>query len=424
MRVLIVGNGAREHAIAWKVRQSPQVSDLFVAPGNAGTAALGTNLPVAATDIEGVARAATQRGADLVIIGPEAPLAEGLADRLRVEGLAVLGPSKTAARLEASKIFAKELMRANGVPTARFEAFDSLSAALAHVERRSPPMVVKADGLAAGKGVTVAATRDEAAKAVRACLEEGVFGEAGRRILIEDCLAGREVSVFAFTDGEALSPLVAACDYKRAYDGDRGPNTGGMGSYSPPEFWGSSLAEEVQSRILEPTLRALARAGTPYQGVLYAGLMLTKDGPQVLEFNCRLGDPETQVILPLLETDLVEVAEAVVEARLARQEVAWSGEVCVGVVVASEGYPGSYRKGLPIGGLREVGEAGALVFHAGTRLAGEEGEPQVLTDGGRVLTVVGRGPTLTQARQRAYAAVRHVTFEGAFYRKDIAEGRG
>ena len=421
MNVLVVGSGAREHAIAWKLRQSPRVDALLVAPGNAGTSAIATNLPVAATDIEGLAQAAQQHAVDLTIVGPEAPLAQGIVDRFQDLSLPVFGPTKAAAQIESSKVFAKELMHRHGIPCADSLAFDSYTEAKRFIEQHEVPIVVKADGLAAGKGVTVAGTREEALAAVRACIEERSFGSAGERVVIEECLRGREVSVFTFTDGETLSTTVAACDYKRAHDGDQGPNTGGMGSYSPPEFWDTSLAEEVQGHILRPTVHALAEEGRPYTGVLYGGLMLTRQGPKVIEFNCRLGDPEAQVVLPRLQTDLVDVVEAVVMNNLTETPIHWSNETCVGVVIASGGYPGDYQTGMPVTGLDTLPEETA-VFHAGTKLANQEAsaEATVLTDGGRVLTVVGRAPSLATARERAYAAAQQVTFPGAFYRRDIA----
>ncbi|MBI4200132.1 MAG: phosphoribosylamine--glycine ligase [Chloroflexi bacterium] len=415
MNVLVIGGGAREHAIAWKLRQSPRVEKLFVAPGNAGTASLGTNLPIWATDIPSLLKAARDHAIDLTMVGPEAPLAEGIVDRFQERGLPVFGPSQAAARIEASKAFAKEVMQRSGIPCARGEVFDSYPEARRFIERRGAPLVVKADGLAAGKGVTVAATEAEAMAALDACMVERVFGPAGERVVIEERLEGREVSVFAFTDGQRLSPLVAACDYKRAYDGDHGPNTGGMGSYAPPELWSPSLARDVEYAILRPTIQALAREGCPYRGVLYAGLMLTAEGPKVLEFNCRLGDPEAQVVLPLLEADLVEVAQAVLAGDVSQAGVRWSQKACVGVVLASEGYPGSYQRGFPIHGLEAAGPD-ALVFHAGTRLS----NGSVVSDGGRVLTIVGRGTDLAAARQLAYRAVEGVRFQGAFHRGDIA----
>ncbi|MBF8267284.1 MAG: phosphoribosylamine--glycine ligase [Dehalococcoidia bacterium] len=420
MKVMVVGNGAREHALAWKIRQSRDVSDLYVAPGNAGTSAMATNLPVSATDLEGLAQAALHHGVDFTVVGPETPLAAGIVDCFQERGLAIFGPTRKAARIEGSKVFAKELMVRHGIPTGRAEVFDSYDKACSYVKAQPLPIVVKADGLAAGKGVTVAKSVEQAVRALKECMVERVFGPAGDRVLVEECLVGREVSVFVFTDGESMSPMVAACDYKRAHDGDEGPNTGGMGSYSPPEFWSAALEREIQERIMRPTVRALAQQGCPFKGILYGGIMLTENGPQVVEFNCRLGDPETQVILPRLSSDLVEILLAVTEGRLNKTPIEWSAEACVGVVMASGGYPGSYETGFPIAGLPQAERRG-LVFHGGTRVA-REGAPGVLSDGGRVLTVVGKGQSLRQARAQAYEGVAQVHFEGGFYRKDIAAG--
>ena len=418
MKVLIVGGGAREHAIAWKIRQSPLVDGLYVAPGNAGTAAISVNLPVSATDIEGQARAAREHGVDLTVVGPEAPLAAGIVDCFLENGLAIFGPTREAARIESSKSFAKELMAKHSIPTGRTEVFSSYREACSYVKSQNFPLVVKADGLAAGKGVTVATTEEEAVKALHECLVERVFGAAGDLMLVEECLVGREVSVFAFTDGDVVSSLVAACDYKRAHDGDTGPNTGGMGSYSPPPFWTAELAREVQETIMVPAVRALAQEGCHYRGVLYGGLMVTQEGPKVLEFNCRLGDPETQVILPRLTTDLVEILLAVADGTLRKTSIEWSTDACVGVVMAPGGYPGRYATGVTISGLR-LAETHGLVFHAGTRQEKEEGSA-VVTDGGRVLTMVGRGPGMDEARARAYEGVAQIHLEGGFYRGDIA----
>ena len=423
MKVLLVGSGAREHAIAWKLRQSPGLSELYVAPGNAGTATIAQNLSIPTSDLQGLARAAHEYQVDLTIVGPDAPLADGIADLFHSQGLAVFGPNQAAARIESSKVFAKELMQRHSIPTASAEVFTSYERARQYLVSRTPPLVVKADGLAAGKGVTVCATQEEALEALYQSLEARVFGEAGDRVLVEECLWGREVSAFAFTDGKSLSPLVAACDYKRVREGNEGPNTGGMGSYSPPEFWDEVLERQVRERIMEPTVRALAQEGHPYQGVLYAGLMVTNDGPQVLEFNARLGDPETQVLLPRLKTDLLEVALAVVSRSLDQVAIEWTPEACVGVVMASGGYPGEYPKGLPVEGLAGL-DREVLTFHAGTRALPTESEEglQVVTDGGRVVTVAALGYTLEEARQRVYENIGRIRFSGAHYRRDIASG--
>lgn len=415
MRVLVVGSGAREHAIAWKLRQSTRLSQMFVAPGNAGTASIAQNLPVPSADVEALAQAAREHRVDLTIVGPEVPLAEGIVDLFRSQGLAVFGPTKAAARIESSKVFSKALMQKHGIPTAEAQVFSSYEAARRYVMKHELPLVVKADGLAAGKGVFVCHSREEALEALHQCMEARAFGSAGDQVLVEECLQGREVSVFAFTDGTHLSPLVAACDYKRVGDGDQGPNTGGMGSYSPPEFLDDDLMEKVNVTVFKPVLKALSDAGTPYRGLLYAGLMIENGEPKVIEFNCRMGDPETQVILPRMESDLLDVIEAVVVGTLAGVTPVWRKEACVGVVMASRGYPGQYQTGKPIRGLERIPPE-AVVFHSGTRLEG--GVP--VTAGGRVLTVTALGDDLDEARRRAYSALSHINFEGATFRHDIA----
>ena len=417
MKVLVVGGGAREHAIAWKLSSSPLVDALYVAPGNAGTAAIAANIPVGDTDLDGLVCSARELGVDVTVVGPEVPLAMGIVDRFKAEGLRIFGPTAAAARIESSKVFAKELMVRHGIPTGRAEVFESYDDAVRFVRKLSPPLVVKADGLAAGKGVTVARTVDEALRALRECMVDRAFGESGERVLVEEWLTGLEVSVFAFVDGETLSPLAAACDYKRAHDGDHGPNTGGMGAYSPPVFWSDTLESDVREHIMLPVARAMAREGCPFSGILYGGLMLTEDGPRVIEFNCRLGDPEAQVLLPRLKTDLGEVVLAVLDGKLSETTIQWSNEACAGVVVASGGYPGAYVTGYSIAGMSEAAEFGE-VFHAGTREA--PGGAGAVTAGGRVLTVVGTGGSLSDARENAYRGASRVSFEGGFYRTDIA----
>jgi phosphoribosylamine--glycine ligase len=374
------------------------------------------NLPAAAEDVHGIVQAVQKHKIDLTVVGPEAPLAEGLVDRLQELGLAAFGPSEAAAQIEASKGFAKGLMQRHGIPHAEGAAFTDYRAAQEYLSGKDLPIVVKADGLAAGKGVTVAQTREEALAALRDCLESKAFGAAGEKVVIEECLVGPEVSIFVFTDGEHLSPMVAACDYKRIFDDDRGPNTGGMGSYSPPAFWTEELADRIGREIMGPTVRALAQEGRPYRGILYGGLIVTEDGPKVMEFNCRLGDPETQVILPLLDSDLLEIIVATLEGQLAQTAIEWEKRACVGVVMASGGYPASYPTGFAINGLDGLDDE-TIVFHAGTR---EDDGGRVVTAGGRVLTVVGKGTTLEAARERAYTGAEHIDFQGAHYRKDIA----
>ena len=419
MRVLVVGSGGREHALAWRMTQSQSVSELFAAPGNSGTAALGENLPLADTDVDGIVSAALERSVDLVVVGPETPLALGLCDRLQAAGIPAFGPSRAAARLESSKSFARSVMDAAGVPGPNYRVFQSVSAALNYVQHYDHPVVVKADGLAAGKGVAMCATREDAMYAIRSSMEERAFGAAGETVVIEDWLEGPEVSVFGFTDGVELSPVVAATDYKRIGEGGVGPNTGGMGSYGPPHFWTDELAETVQQDFMLPVIRELARRGTPYRGALYCGLMITDTGPRVLEFNCRFGDPETQVIMPQLLSDPVEVMLACSTGSLADADpVSWSDRPAMAVVMVSDGYPGTYETGFPILGLTEGDwDPGSVVFHAGARLA-EDGRT-VLTSGGRVLACVGIADELGDARDRAYRRAAQISFDGAYYRRDI-----
>jgi phosphoribosylamine--glycine ligase len=420
VNVLVVGSGAREHALAWKLRASPRLGELYVAPGNAGTEAVARNLPVGVKDFEGLYAAVHAHRIDLVVVGPEEPLAGGLADFLTARGVAVYGPSRAAAEIEASKAFAKALMARAGIPTAAAQTFDDPAAALACLDELAaagaPVPVVKADGLAAGKGVTVAADFDQARAAVRAALVEGVFGAAGRRVLIEERLSGTEVSAHAFVDGETAVPMAFACDYKRVGDGETGPNTGGMGAYSPPGFVDAALAARVQGEIVLPAVRTLRALGRPYRGTLYPGLMITAAGPRVVEFNCRFGDPEAQVILPRLTSDLLDICDAVAHGRLDGVPVAWTDRAAVGVVLASGGYPSAYPTGLPIEGL-DVVDADVQVFHAGTARR-EDG--MVVTAGGRVLTVVAMGRTLAEARARAYDNTQRIRFAGRHYRTDIA----
>lgn len=417
MRVLVVGGGGREHALLWKLVQSSRVGSLLCAPGNAGTMDLAENLPIRATDVDGIVRAAGEHRVDLVVVGPEDPLARGLVDRLQTAGIRAFGPTQAAAKIESSKSWTKSLMNAAGVPTARAVEARTLEQAIAALEGFAMPVVIKADGLAAGKGVVVVTSREEAFHVLTAFLEDQALGGAASTVLVEEFLTGLEVSVLALTDGTTVYPLIPACDYKRAYDRDRGPNTGGMGSYAPPPAVDAALMTMIRSTILEPTVNAMRDQGTPMQGVLYAGLMLTEDGPKVLEFNARFGDPETQVVLPLLDGDLAELLDAVVSGTLADVPPPLEPDrAAVGVVIASGGYPAPFRSGLPIDGLEAVPED-LLVFHAGTR---RDAAGRVLTAGGRILTVVGLGSDLAAARERAYAGVAAISFEDAHYRKDIA----
>ena len=416
MNVLVIGNGAREHALAWKISQSPKVNRLLVAPGNAGTATIAQNLPVSASNIEALTKATQENKIDLVMVGPETPLTEGLVDALSEISIPAFGPTKGAAQIEGSKVFAKELMFKYGIPCARSSTFTSFAPACDYVKQQSVPLVIKADGLAAGKGVIIAASHSEAIKALDDIMQKSVFGNAGDRVLVEECLVGREVSLLAFTDGKTVAPMVAACDYKRALDGNLGLNTGGMGCYSPSEFLTTELRDSIMETVMRPTVKAMAQEGYPFKGILYAGLMITDEGPKVLEFNARFGDPETQVILPLLKTDLVDIMQAVIDNKLGEMNIEWSNEACVGVVLASDGYPESYHKGFPINGLESV-DSDVLVFHAGTD---NSDNGQVINSGGRVLTVVSKGSDYQGARERVYQNIPRITFEGCWYRKDIA----
>ena len=414
LKVLVIGGGAREHTLAWKLGQSPNVEDIYIAPGNAGTGFIAKNLDIKPAELESLARAALERRIDLTVVGPEAPLATGIVDLFQARGIPVFGPSKEATRIESSKVFAQGLMQKYGIPCARSRSFSSFAEAKDYVKTQQAPIVVKADGLAAGKGSVVAGSTAEALAALSDIMEKRIFGEAGDQVLVEECLQGKEVSLLAFSDGKTVVPMVPACDYKRACDGDEGPNTGGMGSYSPPKLFGSEMISRVMDTILEPTVRAMAKEGKPYKGVLYAGLMLTEEGPRALEFNARFGDPESQVMLPLLKSDLVEIMLAVLDERLDKTQIEWRDEACVGVVMASGGYPGSYKTGFPIKGLDKVDDD-ILVFHAGTR----ESEGIIYTDGGRVLTVTATGGTIAEAGDRVYSNIRRIHFEGCHYRHDI-----
>ena len=420
MKLLVVGNGGREHAIAWKLAQSPRVDELLAAPGNGGTAGIARNVPVDAEDIDGLLALAERESVDLTVVGPEAPLAAGIVDRFDEAGLPAFGPTSAAARIEASKSFAKELMAEHGVPTGKAAVFDDYEAARDYyVQHVGGPVVIKADGLAAGKGVLVCRGAEEAVTALHRQMVDREFGAAGDRVLVEELLEGPEVSAFGFVDGENVTTLAAACDYKRAGDGDTGVNTGGVGAFSPPpdSVWNDDVERHVRTAIVEPVVRALAESGSPYRGALYAGLMMTDDGPKVIEFNCRLGDPETQVLMPRLKTDLLDVMLDTVSGDLAGREIEWDSRSCVGVVMSSRGYPGSYETGFPIRGLDSL-DSDTAVFHAGTAAAGPD-DPLV-TDGGRVLCVSAMGSTLEEAREAAYDNVARVGFENAFNRSDIA----
>jgi len=388
-----------------------------VAPGNAGTAQIARNLDIKADDIDGLAKAAQEKNIGLVVVGPEAPLAEGIVDRFQGLGIPIFGATKAATAIESSKVFAKDLMQKYNIPCARSVSFSDYAQAKAYLRQQTPPIVVKADGLAAGKGVIVAETIDQAQQALDDIMQSRIFGSAGDSVIIEEYLSGVEMSTFAFSDGQSIVPTVPACDYKPVFDGNRGPNTGGMGSYSPPHFYTPALGRTVMETIMAPTVEAMARENRPYRGVLYGGLMINSEGPNALEFNARFGDPECQVTLPRLKTDLVDVLLAVINGTLSQLKVEWSDDACVGVVMASGGYPGSYETGFPITGLQDL-DKDITVFHAGTRVGSEPG--QVLTSGGRVLTVMATGKTLNEAREKVYGNIPRIHFEGCHYRKDIA----
>ena len=354
MKVMVVGGGAREHTLVWKLSRSKRVKEIYVAPGNAGTGQIAKNLDISPTNLDALAGAAKDNKIDLVVVGPEAPLAAGIVDKLQSLGIPAFGPTKEAALIESSKVFAKRLMQKYGIPCAKDAVFTSFKEAEAYVKKQPVPVVIKADGLAAGKGAIVAQSMDEALKALSDIMEKRVFGNAGNQVLVEECLVGRETSLLAFTDGKTVVPMVTARDYKRVFDKDMGPNTGGMGCYSPSKFLDKKAIDKAVKTVVEPVVKAMAKEGKPYKGVLYAGLMLTAEGPKVLEFNARFGDPETQVQLPLLKSDLVDIMMAVIDGTLSRTRVEWDSGACVGVVMASGGYPGSYKQGLPISGLERV----------------------------------------------------------------------
>ena len=416
MKILVVGSGGREHAMVWTLAQSPRRPTLYCAPGNAGIESVATCVPINADDIAGLKAFVQSEKIDLTVVGPEAPLALGIVDEFRKSKLKIFGPTKAAARIEASKVFSKEIMANAKILTATAQSFDQIKPALAYAALHELPVVVKADGLAQGKGVVVATTREEAMQAVRGSMEHAVFGQAGQRVLIEQFLDGEELTIMAFTDGRTVVPMLPAQDHKRLGDGDTGPNTGGMGAYCPAPLGTMTLRAQVTRQVLYPAVEALSRMGCPFQGVLYAGLMVVNGTPYVLEFNARMGDPETQVVLPLLKTDLLDVIEAVVEHRLDQLTVDWHDETAVCVVMTSGGYPGAYQTGRPIQGLLTTTDEKTVVFHAGTRRTGAE----VVTAGGRVLGITGRGKTLTDAQEKAYRVTRSITFEGSYYRTDIA----
>lgn len=416
MKILIIGSGGREHAITWKLAQSPLVTELYAAPGNPGIGEHAICIDIQATAMDDLLQFALYEKIDLTVVGPEQPLAMGIVDLFEAAGLKVFGPNQAAARIEASKVFFKELMAKYHIPTAHYASFRDYQEAIAYLAEQTFPIVIKADGLAAGKGVIIAENQYEAQEAVHSMMEDKLFGDAGREVVIEEFLVGQEVSLLAFTDGETIVPMVTAQDHKQAYDGDIGPNTGGMGAYSPTTILSGVSYRIAVETILEPTLQALKAEGITYRGVLYAGLMLTKDGPKTLEYNCRFGDPETQVVLPRLQSDLVEIMMACANGTLHEQRVQWSDEAAVCVILASGGYPTNYQKGYPISGLEQVADD-ILVFHAGTAIKGGE----IVTNGGRVLGVTALAKSIKEATAKAYVAVSEIRFKGMQYRSDIAQ---
>ncbi len=417
MKVLVIGSGGREHALVWKLAQSPQAEKIFAIPGNPGIAELAECVAgISIEDNGAVVSFAKEHGIDLVVVGPEVPLMNGIVDALNEAGIRAFGPKRAAAKLEGSKSFSKELMKKYGIPTAKYEVFTDAAAARAYVEQEGAPIVIKADGLAAGKGVIVAMTKEQALHAIDDIMEDQAFGSAGSRVVIEEFMEGEEASLLAFTDGKTICPMISSQDHKRAYDGDEGPNTGGMGTYAPAPVMTEENIRLATENILKPVIAAMQQEGHPYQGCLYAGLMITPEGPKVVEFNARFGDPETQVVLPLLESDLVSIMCACADGTLAEQEIKWSKGSAVCVVLASGGYPGSYRKGYEIMGLGKAKALNTLVFHAGT---GEK-DGKILTAGGRVLGIVATGGDVREAVDKAYKGVGEVSFQDMHYRKDIA----
>jgi phosphoribosylamine--glycine ligase len=416
MQVLVIGGGGREHALVWKIKQSPKVEKIFCAPGNTGTAELAENIPIAADDIKGLLEFALQKEIGLTVVGPEQPLVKGIVDRFEEKGLRIFGPNARAAELEGSKSFSKDIMKKYGLPTADYKTFNSADSAAKYIENKNCPLVVKADGLAAGKGVLLCQTADEALAAVDSIMGKRSFGEAGDQIVVEEFLEGEEVSVLAFSDGQTVLLMDSAQDHKAAYDGDKGPNTGGMGAYSPAPIFTETMRQKVRDKIMLPMIQAMQQEGRAYKGILYAGLMLTKTGPQILEFNARFGDPETQPLLVRMDSDIIPIFEACIDGTLDKCPLQWKNESSVCVVMAAKGYPDSYEKGKSISGLKDANALpGVVVFHAGTK----EQDGEVLTQGGRVLGVTAIGEDTATAISRAYEAVGKIEWDGIHYRKDI-----
>ncbi len=416
MKILIVGSGGREHAIAWKVAQSSRVSKIYCAPGNAGIADVAECVPVKAEDIEGIVKFSKENGIDMAVIGPEVPLSMGITDALQAEGISVFGPDKNCAQLEASKSFTKSFLARHNIPTAGYKEYTDKEELKKDIGIYGFPMVLKADGLAAGKGVVIAENAEDAEKAIEEMMGDKIFGEAGAKIVVEEFLTGIEASMLCFVDGKTIVPMESAQDYKRIFDGDKGPNTGGMGTYSPSLIFTPELEQQIMDRILQPTMDGFLADGLDFHGVLFVGLMIGEEGPKVIEFNNRFGDPETQSVLMRLDSDIVDIFEACIKGTLAEQEIKWSEKRAVCVVIASGGYPGDYEKGKVISGLDTVDED-IVVFHAGTALK----DGQIVTAGGRVLGVTATGATNDEARAKAFANVEKITFEGAQFRRDIGK---
>lgn len=418
MKVLVVGSGGREHAIIKKLAESNRVSKIYATPGNGGIAFDAECYSIAATDVPGVVSLSKKLNVDLVVVAPDDPLAMGMVDALNKEGIKAFGPDKKAAQIESSKIFSKNLMKKYGIPTAKFESFSDSSEAIKYLENNNTyPVVIKADGLALGKGVIIAETFEDAVNAVNSMMEDHIFGESGSSIVIEEHLTGPEVSVLAFTDSKTMSPMISATDHKRIYDGDKGPNTGGMGTISPSPYYDDELAEKCLNDIFIPTMEAMNKEGRPFKGCLYFGLMITKDGPKVIEYNCRFGDPETQSVLPLLDDDLFDIIEAVVDEKLNEKTIKWKNKSCACVIMASGGYPGNYKKGIEISGLSQKGQLNdeCVIYHAGTKY----GNGKFYTNGGRTLGVSCVGDTLDEALDLCYKNIEKINFDSAQYRKDI-----
>lgn len=421
MKILIVGNGGREHAIAWKLSQSPRVTKLYCAPGNAGIAKQAECVDIKAEDINNICRFAKEKNIDMVVVGPEVPLSMGIVDALEKEGIQTFGPNKKCAQLEGSKAFTKAFLARHNIPTAGYREFTDKEELKKAVGIFGYPMVLKADGLAAGKGVVIAETETEALKAIEEMMGDKIFGSAGEKIVVEEFLTGIEASMLCFVDGNVIVPMESAQDYKRIFDGDKGPNTGGMGTYSPSLIFTEELADQIREKILEPTIKGFQKDGLDFKGVLFIGLMIGENGPKVIEFNNRFGDPETQSVLSRLDSDLLDIFEAVIHGTLSEQKIKWSDHKAVCVVLASEGYPGNYPKGRVISGLDHV-DKDVIVFHAGTKFGtetDEKGQLPILTNGGRVLGVTATGITHEEARKKAFSNVEKIIFEGVQYRKDI-----